>query len=123
MKKITNENINDFIHYYHAFHDSYIKNINYQINAKKLEILFDIMWSGKPTLKEDKTYETNETKLKMIFYNVEKASIKEIFNWDYINEIYLSYIEKDNKEYICFATDEDNPQLFVLCEKIEYEEL
>lgn len=31
MKKITKENLNEFVHHYHAFHDSYITNINYSI--------------------------------------------------------------------------------------------
>lgn len=123
MKQITKENLNDFIHYYHAFHDSYITNINYSINKKEIEISFDITWSGEPTLKEDKTYETNKTKLKMIFKEVEQISIKEIFDWDYINEIFFKYIEKKDQEMLCFATDEEEPQVYIICNKIEYEEI
>jgi len=123
MKQITKENLNDFIHYYHAFHDSYITNINYSINKKEIEISLDITWSGEPTLKEDKTYETNKTKLKMIFKEVEQISIKEIFDWDYINEIFFKYIEKKDKEMLCFATDEEEPQVYIICNKIEYEEI
>lgn len=123
MKQITKENLNDFIHYYHAFHDSYITNINYSINKKEIEISFDITWSGEPTLKEDKTYETNKTKLKMIFKEVEQISIKEIFDWDYINEIFFKYIEKKDQEMLCFATDEEEPQIYIICNTIEYEEI
>jgi len=123
MKQITKENLNDFIHYYHAFHDSYITNINYSIKKKEIEISFDITWSGEPTLKEDKTYETNKTKLKMIFKEVEQISIKEIFDWDYINEIFFKYIEKKDQEMLCFATDEEEPQVYIICNKIEYEEI
>ena len=55
MKKITQENLNEFVKYYHEFHDSYITNINYDIFKSKIELLIDVCWSGKPILKENKT--------------------------------------------------------------------
>ena len=123
MKKITKDNLNEFIYYYHAFHDSYITNINYDIKKSEIELLIDVYWSGEPIKKEDKTYETNKTKMKIVFKGVEQFNTKEIFSWDYIYEAFIKYINIKNKEYICFATDEENPQIYIVCDQIEYEEM
>ena len=90
MKDITKNNLDEFINYYHSLHDSYVTNINYDVNNSKIELLIDVCWSGDPILKEDDTYETNKTKIKMILYNINKFSIKEMFSWDYIDEVFSS---------------------------------
>ena len=123
MKKITQENLNEFVKYYHEFHDSYITNINYDIFKSKIELLIDVCWSGKPILRENNTYQTNKIKMRMILNNVERCNNKEIFSWDYINKAFIKYIELDNKELICFATDEQDPLVYIVCESIEYEEI
>jgi len=123
VDKINKDNLNNFINYYHSFHDSYITNINYDINNSKIELYLDIVWSGEPILKEDNTYETNKTKLFMIFNNVQKYSCKEFFNWDYIDEMYLNFINLDNKELICFANNKNNPDIYIVCNDIFYEEI
>lgn len=123
MNKISKENLQEFIKYYHAFHDSYITNINYDIYQSKIELLIDVCWSGEPILKEDNTYQTNKTKMKMILEGVKQYNSKEIFSWDYINEALIKYIELDNKEYICFASDEQEPLVYIVCESIEFEEI
>ena len=56
MKKLSKDNIDKFLKYYHNFHDSYIVNIYYDIVNSRIEILLDVVWSGKPVLK-GKTYE------------------------------------------------------------------
>lgn len=112
-----------FLDHYHYLHDSYITNINYDITKSQIEILIDVYWSGKPTLKEDNTYETNKTKMKMIFELVEKCNNKEIFSWDYINDIIIKYIKIDNKEFICFADDEIDPFVYIVCKNIKYEQI
>ena len=123
MKKITKDNLIEFMDYYCSFHDSYITNINYNISEARIELLLDVFWSGQPTLNEDGTYNTNKTKLKMIFNDVEKYSSEEIYYTDYIDDAYIKYIKLNNKEYICFATDEVEPSFYVVCESIEYEEI
>lgn len=123
MNKITKDNLSSFIEYYHGLHDSYITNINYNILKSQIEILVDVCWSGNPTLKEDGIYNTNKTKIKMVFNGVEECNNKEIFSWDYINDAYIKYVKMHNKEFICFASDEKDPQVYVICENIEYEEL
>ena len=120
---LTKENLQSFTEYYHGFHDSYITNINYDINHSQIEIYINVYWSGQPTRKEDGSYETNKTKMKMICSGVEQFKNKEIFSWDYISDAFIEYIKIRNKEYICFASDEEEPFVYIVCDSIEYEEL
>ena len=85
MNKITKDNLDEFIHYYHEFHDSYITNVNYNISESKIELLINVYWSGEPILKEDNTYQTNKIKMRMILDNVIQCNNKEMFAWNYIN--------------------------------------
>ena len=123
MILITKENLSSFIEYYHNFHDSYITNISYDIKLSKIELLINVGWSGKPTLKENKYYETNKTKLKIIFNNVEQYFNKNIFSDNYISDAFIKYINIKNKDYICFASDEIEPLIYIVCNNMEYEEL
>lgn len=123
MILITKDNLSSFIEYYHGFHDSYITNINYDIKLSKIELFIDVYWSGTPILKEDGTYETNKTKMKMLFSGVEQCNNSEIFSWDYINNAFIKYIKVKNKEFICFASDEEEPLVYIVCDNIKYEEL
>lgn len=121
MERITKDNLAEFMEYYHEFHDSYIKEIYYDVYKSKIELLIDVCWSGEPKLKEDNTYETNKTQLKLFFNNVKKYNFKDLFSWDYINEAYIKFINMENKEYICFATDNNDPLVYIVCESIEYQ--
>jgi len=123
MIKLTKENLSEFIEYYHRFHDSYITNINYSVAKSEIELLIDVYWSGEPILKEDGYYETNKTKMKILFKGIEKYNNKEICSWDYITCAFIKYIKINNKEFICFASDETNPSIYIVCESIEYEEV
>ncbi len=123
MTLITKENLPSFIEYYHGFHDGYITNVNYNIEFSQIEIIISACWSGEPKLKEDGTYETSRVKLKMIFHDVEQYNSKEIFSWDYINDAFIKYIKIQNKKFICFASDEKDPSVYIVCDSIEYEEL
>ncbi len=123
MILITKDNLQSFIEYYHGFHDSYITNINYNINNSQIELFMNVYWSAKPILKEDGIYDTNKTKMKIIFNGVEQCNNKEIFSWDYISDIFIKYIKIKNKEYICFANDEKEPLIYIVCDNIEYEEV
>ncbi len=123
MKKITKDNLNEFIDYYHEFHDSRITNVNYDISKSEIELLIDVFWSGEPTLKEDNSYQTNKIKMRMVLHNVERCNNKEMFMWDEIYKAYIKYIKLDNKDFICFASDEKDPLIYIVCESIEYEEI
>lgn len=123
MTLITKANLSSFLEYYHSLHDSYITNINYNITNSQIELLIDIYWSGKLQLNEDGTYKTNKVKLKMNLNGVEQCNIKEMFSWNYINEVYIQYVKVKNQEFICFASDKEEPLVYILCDNIEYEEL
>lgn len=123
MKNITKNNLEDFVNYYHYFHDSYITNINYDITNSKIELFMDVTWSGEPILKDNNTYETNKTKLQIVFSDILEYTNKEIFSYEYIDKIFIKYINIDNKEYICFATDDKEPLLYIICSNIEYNEI
>lgn len=120
--EISRDNLQEFLDYYHYLHDSTISNINYDIYNSKIEMLIDVFWSGTPKLKEGKTYETNKTKLKIIFEGIEKCNNKEIYSWDFINNVFIKYIKLNNKEFICFAEEEEDPYIYIVCDKIIYEE-
>lgn len=122
MKKITKDNLKEFMEYYHELHDSCITNINYDILDSKIELYINVLWSGEPKIKENNTYQTNKVKIKMVFNDVEQCNNKEIFSWDYINNAFIKYIKLNNKEFICFASDEKEPQVYIVCESLEYEE-
>lgn len=123
MKKITKENLEEFLNYYHGFHDSYITDINYDIKASSIEMFINVFWSGESKVLEDNTYETNKTNLKMIFLGVEKCNVKEMFSWDYVSEAFMKYIKLENKEYICFSDDEKEPNIYIVSDEISYEEM
>ena len=123
MKELTKENLSDFLTYYHKLHDSYITSVNYDINSSKIELLIDVCWSGEAILKEDNTYETNKTKIRIFFNKIEKFNCSEIFSWDYIDSIIIKYIDIENKEYITFSNNEIEPFIYIVCEKIQYEEI
>ena len=123
MEKITEENLEEFLEYYHNLHDSWITNINYNIFDSKIEMLIDVALSGDGVLKEDNTYDVNKTKLRMVFNDVQQCDIKEMYSWDFIMNCYLKYIDFEDDEYICFANDEIDPMIYIVCEDIDYEEV
>lgn len=123
MEKITDENLEEFLEYYHNLHDSWITNINYNIFDSKIEMLIDVAMSGESVLKDDNTYDVNKTKLRMIFNDVQQCDIKEMYSWDFIMNCYLNYINFEDDEYICFANDEKDPVIYIVCEDIDYEEI
>lgn len=122
MTLITKDNLSSFMDYYHWFHDSSIKDVKYYYKEDKIELYIDVYWSGEPTIKEDGTYITNRTKLKMVCHKIYQYRYKETYT-DYIDDAYLKYIIINKEEYICFATDKEEPLISVVCESIEYEEL
>lgn len=121
MKCINKKNITNFMSYYHNFHDSNILNVNYHVNKNIIEILLDVFWSGIPSLNDDRTYQTNRVMIKMIFYDVLQYNNREISKM--INKAYLRYIKFDDREMLCFADSVDKPLFYVVCDRIEYEEV
>ena len=123
MKNINKKNIINFMNYYHNFHDSNILNINYIIKESKIEIILNVCWSGIPVLNEDKTYQTNGVVLKMIFYDILQYNNREMVIDNKINKAFLKYIKLNDREVLCFADSVDKPSFYVVCDRIEYEEI
>lgn len=96
---------------------------NNRLEYGKIEVLMGVFWSGEPTLKEGGTYETNKVKVKMNLNGVVQCNIKELFSWDSINDVFIKYITIKDQEFICFASEEEDPSFYVVCDSIEYEEL
>lgn len=123
MKKITKENIYEFIDYYHFLHDSCIKKLNYNPTESKIDAIFNVYWNGKSTIKKDGNYDTYITKIRMIFTNIENFSYNEKHNS--IDNSFVECYKKNGKDLICISlqsTDPDEePYLYIACEKIEYE--
>lgn len=121
MIKITKDNIESFLEYYHDFHDSIIDSKDIEFKDNVLTILIDIYWRGKPILKENGFYEKSNYKLKLKFSDIKEFNFK---NNDYsIDEIYFKIIKDNNEEYFCFADDEKEPYFYIICKNIEYEEI
>lgn len=123
MKGISRKNITNFMNYYHNFHDSNIININYFVKDTRIEIVLDVCWSGIPVLNEDKTYQTNRVMLKMIFYDVVQYNNREMNFNKMINKVFLKYIKFNDREMLCFADSSSEPLFYVVCDRIEYEEI
>lgn len=123
MKSINKKNIINFMNYYHNFHDSNILNINYIIKESKIEIILNVCWSGIPVLNEDKTYQTNGVVLRMIFYDILQYNNREMVIDNKINKAFLKYIKLNDREVLCFADSVDKPSFYVVCDRIEYEEI
>lgn len=112
MNQITKENINEFCSNYEFLHDAFITNINYDIFKSEIEILLTNVF-----IVENGKY----LKMRLAFKGVEQCNNKEIFSWDYITQAFIKYIKIKNKEYICFANDDEDPFVYIACDSIEYE--
>ena len=123
MKRITRDNMEEFLGHYHDFRDSLIKTVVYDCDQAKIELIIDTFWRGEVKLNQENKYESSKKKIKMVFYEVESVSVKEMFSWDYISGAYLKYIKLHNKEYLCFADNDNDPSFYCVCESIEYEEI
>ena len=123
MKKLTKENIYEFMDYYHFLHDSSIKKLNYNPTESKIDAIFDIYWSGEPTITKDGTYDTHKAKIRMVFTGIDNFSDNEQHN--YIDNSFVECYQKDGKDLICISLQsydpDEEPYLYIACEKIEYE--
>lgn len=119
---MTKENINEFLSYYHYFHDSRINKIDYNIDEDKIDIYINACFAGQIFL-EDGVYNKSWRKIKIQLKKIIKCNIQEFYTYDDINELFLKFIKKNNQDFVCFATEEENPSIYIVCESIEYEEL
>lgn len=123
MYCIKKSDIKKFMDYYHYFNGSCIKLINYNVSSSKISITIDISWAGNAKLKDDGTLDKEGIKMKMIFKGIKQFENKMISSKNVIEKAYLKYIKMGNKFYVCFATDESNPLLYIISDSMEFEEI
>jgi hypothetical protein len=117
LKEISKDNIEKYLNKYNFLHDGLITNINYDVLKSEIEVIIDAYYSEEQGIKD------NKIRIRMVFGNVERCNSKELFSWDFINEAYFKYIKIENKEFICFSDNEDNPSVYIVCDSVKYEEL
>lgn len=122
MKIIDASNIEEFLEYYHNFHDSTIVSAIYDCAKATAKILIKTFWVGETEINNGKMIPKKNI-VKLVFNNVEKINIREVTPYDYIMEVYFKYITLDNKKYMCFADNDTNPKFYCVCESMEYDEL
>lgn len=121
MKDINKNNLDSFMKYYQNFHDSVITSIEYDILNSKIILYINVFWSGKPSLKKDGSLETNKLNMKIVFDDIYECNNKELYSWDSIYDAYLKFIKLNNTEYICFADSKENPNIYIVANKMFYE--
>lgn len=123
MKKITKDNIHEFMEHYHFLHDSFINKLDLNTNDSKIEMIISIYWSGEPTIKEDGTYDTHKKKIRLVLSGIN--DFKDCEDLSCIDDTYIECCQKNGKDLICisiFSPEHDNVQyLYIECENIEYE--
>ncbi len=100
MVKINKKNINSFTTEYNFLKGCHIKNLKYDILDNKLQIVFN--------------------NIKLAFKGIKECNIKEVFDWEEIDKIFLSYVKLEEMEFICFATSEKEPNIYVVCDEMKY---
>lgn len=123
MNEVTKENIKEFLTFYHAFHDAIIKNVNFNIIGDSVEIILHIIWAGDTELDEDNKFKTVDKNIKLIFSDINDLSIKHFDQFNYISEVYLKFINYKSEECICFADELNKPTIYVVSNKLSYEEI
>ena len=115
MININNNNISDILYTFNNFHDGSIASFNYDTFNNEIEVILDAYrWD-----KESYKFNTQPIKCKvtMIFKNIEKLDMHEIYYWDFIFKAILK--EEINEHNIfTFIDDEDNQNLIISCREI-----
>lgn len=127
METINKNNINDFINYYHNFHNCNILDIKYDIEKSIVELVVDVWEQEKSILKKDNIYETKKTKLRMVFNDIKDFSENNPYCSNYIDSTLLKYFKMHGDDLIVFSLysedpDED-PILYIVAKNIKYEEI
>ena len=57
---------------------------------------------------------------KLICEGIKECDIREYFSWEEIDKCYLDFVKFNNMDMICFATSNDNPSIYIVCDSIKY---
>ena len=113
---LNNDNIQDVLYSFNNFHDGSFSTINYDIIQNEIEVIID----GYRWNKESYNYNTQPIKCKvtMIFKNIEKLDMHEIYYWDFIDKAIIKVEEANGRTSFTFIDDEDNQNIIISCREI-----
>ena len=100
MIKISNKNINKFLEDYNYLKGKTINTIKYDIIKDKIEVTID--------------------NIKLVCNKIKECDIREYYSWEEIDKCFLESVKFNNLDTICFATSNDNPSLYIVCDEIKY---
>ena len=100
MVKINNKNINSFLEDNKYFNKKSINAIKYDIDKNKIEVKID--------------------DIKLVCEGIKECDIREYFSWEEIDKCFLEFVKFNNMDMICFATSNDNPSIYIVCDCIKY---
>lgn len=108
MIKINKKNVEQFLTGINYLKDYKYHTIKYDVNNNKVSIIF-------------KNSNDEGKKIKLDFIGIKECNIKEVFDWEVIDKIFLDYVHLEEMEFICFATSSQNPNIYVVCDEIKYD--
>ena len=100
MVKINSKNINNILEDNKSFKGNSIDSIKYDINKEKIEIIID--------------------NIKLVCKGIKECDIREYFSWEKMEECYLDIVKFNSMDMMCFATNKDNPAIYIVCDEIVY---
>ena len=107
MIKISKNNIGKYLTDFNYMNGFMYLNVKYDVIKNKITITFR-------DNKKDRVSITLE------FLGIKECNIKEVFDWEEISKIFLDYVNLEEMEFICFATSDKNPNIYIVCDEIKY---
>ncbi len=95
--KINTNNIKEILHRINNLNNKTIDTIKYDITKDRIDIKFD--------------------NIKLSLSNIKECDIREYYSWEKIEECYLEFVQFNNQDSICFATNKNNPSLYIVCDE------
>ena len=73
----------------------------------------------KYDIEKDKI-EINIDKIKLICNKIKECDIREYYSWEEITKCFLDNVQFNSMDTMCFATSNDNPSIYIVCDEIKY---
>jgi len=100
MIKITNKNINEILEDNKYFNKKTIDILKYDIKKDTIDITID--------------------NIKLSCIGIKECDIREYYSWEEIDKCFLSTVKFNNMDVMCFATSNDAPSIYIVCDEIKY---
>lgn len=118
---MVDEKIEYLLNSFENFHDSNFENISYDILNSEIQIILNAYKWDKPSTEESS--QPHQTHLTITFKDVKKATINEIFSWDFIFKGNIEKINYENTPHYHFIDDENDCAFEIICKDFSYTEL